>query len=133
MREWACTWLQFGDKTYESMLILLLFAFQNAFVFQTNSTAILSPHHDRKPNVPCVFDLDLADLPLVKFDFSCNKVSTIPVCYRKMTQLQSLQLENNPLQSPPAQVTLSHTHTHVLYISCLTAAADMNSYAFRSA
>lgn len=50
---------------------------------------------------------DLADLPLVKFDFSCNKVSTIPVCYRKMRQLQSLQLENNPLQSPPAQV---HTH-----------------------
>lgn len=47
---------------------------------------------------------DLADLPLVKFDFSCNKVSTIPVCYMKMKQLQSLQLENNPLQSPPAQV-----------------------------
>lgn len=47
---------------------------------------------------------DLADLPLVKFDVSCNKVSTIPVCYRNMKQLQSLQLENNPLQSPPAQV-----------------------------
>lgn len=62
--------------------------------------------------------LDLADLPLVKFDFSCNKVSTIPVCYRKMTQLQSLQLENNPLQSPPAQVT--HTHTHTMYSSVLS-------------
>ena len=48
--------------------------------------------------------VDLAELPLVKFDFSCNKVSAIPVCYRKMKQLQSLQLENNPLQSPPAQV-----------------------------
>lgn len=62
---------------------------------------------------------DLADLPLVKFDFSCNKVSTIPVCYRKMKQLQTLQLENNPLQSPPAQVH-KQTHTHfclnVLYI-----------------
>ncbi len=52
----------------------------------------------------CFLPADLADLPLVKFDFSCNKVSTIPVCYRKMKQLQSLQLENNPLQSPPAQV-----------------------------
>lgn len=49
---------------------------------------------------------DLAELPLVTLDFSCNKVSTIPVCYRKMKHLQSLQLDNNPLQSPPAQVFL---------------------------
>lgn len=54
----------------------------------------------------CVLFTDLAELPLVKFDFSCNKVSTIPVCYRRMKHLQSLQLENNPLQSPPAQVFL---------------------------
>ncbi|XP_051566823.1 leucine-rich repeat and calponin homology domain-containing protein 1-like isoform X4 [Myxocyprinus asiaticus] len=57
-------------------------------------------------NLLCVLPEDLADLPLVKFDFSCNKVSTIPVCYRKMTHLQSLQLENNPLQSPPAQICM---------------------------
>ncbi|XP_056321288.1 leucine-rich repeat and calponin homology domain-containing protein 1 isoform X1 [Danio aesculapii] len=57
-------------------------------------------------NLLCVLPEDLADLPLVKFDFCCNKVSTIPVCYRKMTQLQSLQLENNPLQSPPAQICM---------------------------
>ncbi|XP_059355940.1 leucine-rich repeat and calponin homology domain-containing protein 1-like isoform X1 [Carassius carassius] len=57
-------------------------------------------------NLLCVLPEDLADLPLVKFDFSCNKVSTIPVCYRNMTQLQSLQLENNPLQSPPAQICM---------------------------
>ncbi|XP_052462027.1 leucine-rich repeat and calponin homology domain-containing protein 1-like isoform X9 [Carassius gibelio] len=57
-------------------------------------------------NLLCVLPEDLADLPLVKFDFSCNKVSTIPVCYRKMAQLQSLQLENNPLQSPPAQICM---------------------------
>ncbi|KAK7169076.1 hypothetical protein R3I93_005160 [Phoxinus phoxinus] len=57
-------------------------------------------------NLLCVLPEDLADLPLVKFDFSCNKVSTIPVCYRKMTQLQSLQLEINPLQSPPAQICM---------------------------
>ncbi|KAG1959819.1 leucine-rich repeat and calponiny domain-containing protein [Pimephales promelas] len=57
-------------------------------------------------NLLCVLPEDLADLPLVKFDFSCNKVSTIPVCYRKMTQLQSLHLEINPLQSPPAQICM---------------------------
>ena len=48
---------------------------------------------------------ELADLPLVRLDFSCNKVTSIPVCYRQLTQLQSIVLDNNPLQSPPAQVT----------------------------
>ena len=48
--------------------------------------------------------LELVDLPLVKFDFSCNKVLVIPICFREMKQLQVLLLENNPLQSPPAQV-----------------------------
>ncbi|XP_023687535.1 leucine-rich repeat and calponin homology domain-containing protein 1 isoform X2 [Paramormyrops kingsleyae] len=55
-------------------------------------------------NQLCILPEDLAELPLVKFDFSCNKVSSIPICYRKMVQLQSLQLENNPLQNPPAQI-----------------------------
>ena len=49
---------------------------------------------------------ELVDLPLVKFDFSCNKVLVIPVCFREMKQLQVLLLENNPLQSPPAQVRI---------------------------
>uniref|UniRef100_A0AAY4D590 Calponin-homology (CH) domain-containing protein n=1 Tax=Denticeps clupeoides TaxID=299321 RepID=A0AAY4D590_9TELE len=57
-------------------------------------------------NLLCVLPDDLVDLPLVKFDFSCNKVSTIPTCYRKMFRLQSLQFENNPLQSPPAQICM---------------------------
>ncbi|XP_061697024.1 leucine-rich repeat and calponin homology domain-containing protein 1 isoform X1 [Syngnathoides biaculeatus] len=57
-------------------------------------------------NLLCVLPEDLADLPLVKLDFSCNKVSTIPLSYRKMVQLQALRLENNPLQSPPAQICL---------------------------
>ncbi|XP_031436230.1 leucine-rich repeat and calponin homology domain-containing protein 1 isoform X2 [Clupea harengus] len=57
-------------------------------------------------NLLCVLPDDLACLPLVIFDFSCNKVSTIPTCYRKMSNLQTLQLENNPLQSPPAQVCM---------------------------
>ncbi len=81
--------------------------------------------------VLCICVLDLAGLPLVKFDFSCNKVSTIPVCYRKMSHLQSLQLENNPLQSPPAQVT--HIHSHNVFFSSLTTASDIIFAAFRYA
>ncbi|KAF5920487.1 hypothetical protein HPG69_009741 [Diceros bicornis minor] len=49
-------------------------------------------------------NVELVDLPLVKFDFSCNKVLVIPICFREMKQLQVLLLENNPLQSPPAQI-----------------------------
>nr|XP_013803838.1 PREDICTED: leucine-rich repeat and calponin homology domain-containing protein 1 isoform X1 [Apteryx mantelli mantelli] len=51
-----------------------------------------------------VLPQELVQLPLVKFDFSCNKVLVIPICFRKMVQLQVLLLENNPLQSPPAQI-----------------------------
>ncbi|KAJ8410666.1 hypothetical protein AAFF_G00186230 [Aldrovandia affinis] len=47
---------------------------------------------------------ELADLPLVRLDFSCNKVTSIPVCY--LRHLQSIVLDNNPLQSPPAQICI---------------------------
>uniref|UniRef100_A0A8D2LI95 Leucine-rich repeat and calponin homology domain-containing protein 4 n=1 Tax=Varanus komodoensis TaxID=61221 RepID=A0A8D2LI95_VARKO len=47
---------------------------------------------------------ELAELPLVRLDFSCNRVACIPVCFRRLRHLQCLLLENNPLQSPPAQV-----------------------------
>ncbi|XP_015216907.1 DISP complex protein LRCH3 isoform X8 [Lepisosteus oculatus] len=49
---------------------------------------------------------ELAELPLVRLDFSCNKVTTIPVCYRNLRHLQSIVLDNNPLQSPPAQICI---------------------------
>lgn len=48
---------------------------------------------------------EIAELPLIRLDFSCNKITTIPVCYRNLRHLQTIMLENNPLQSPPAQVT----------------------------
>lgn len=51
-----------------------------------------------------VVPAELAELPLVRLDFSCNKVTSIPVCYRRLTQLQTIVLDNNPLQTPPAQV-----------------------------
>ncbi|XP_072264449.1 DISP complex protein LRCH3 isoform X16 [Pyxicephalus adspersus] len=49
---------------------------------------------------------ELADLPLVRLDFSCNKVTVIPVCYRNLRHLQTIILDNNPLQSPPAQICI---------------------------
>ncbi|KAK1784946.1 hypothetical protein P4O66_018378, partial [Electrophorus voltai] len=49
---------------------------------------------------------ELAELPLVRLDFSCNKVTVIPVCYRNLRHLQSMVLDNNPLQSPPAQICI---------------------------
>ncbi|XP_032091027.1 leucine-rich repeat and calponin homology domain-containing protein 4 isoform X2 [Thamnophis elegans] len=49
---------------------------------------------------------ELGELPLVRLDFSCNLVTRLPVCFRHLRHLQCLLLENNPLQSPPAQVCL---------------------------
>ncbi|XP_058477075.1 leucine-rich repeat and calponin homology domain-containing protein 1 isoform X3 [Solea solea] len=67
---------------------------------------------------------------LMELDVSCNEITALPryvgrlkalrelnvrrnllcvlpeVCFRTMKQLQSLHLENNPLQSPPAQICL---------------------------
>lgn len=65
----------------------------NAFVFFSNElTAIW------------VFLTELSELPLIRLDFSCNKITAIPVCYRNLRHLQTITLDNNPLQSPPAQV-----------------------------
>ncbi|XP_066203062.1 DISP complex protein LRCH3 isoform X2 [Saccopteryx leptura] len=49
---------------------------------------------------------ELAELPLIRLDFSCNKITTIPVCYRSLRHLQMISLDNNPLQSPPAQICI---------------------------
>uniref|UniRef100_UPI00398EB57D leucine-rich repeat and calponin homology domain-containing protein 2-like n=1 Tax=Pristiophorus japonicus TaxID=55135 RepID=UPI00398EB57D len=53
-----------------------------------------------------VLPAELAELPLVKLDFSCNKVTEIPICFRKLRYLQVIILDNNPMQSPPAQICL---------------------------
>uniref|UniRef100_A0A8C5FZN2 Leucine-rich repeats and calponin homology (CH) domain containing 2 n=1 Tax=Gouania willdenowi TaxID=441366 RepID=A0A8C5FZN2_GOUWI len=49
---------------------------------------------------------ELADLPLIRLDFSCNKITEIPPTYRKLRHLQHIILDNNPMQSPPAQICL---------------------------
>lgn len=47
---------------------------------------------------------ELAELPLVRLDVSCNRISHVPVCYRHLRHLQLISLDNNPLQMPPAQI-----------------------------
>ncbi|XP_056408270.1 leucine-rich repeat and calponin homology domain-containing protein 4-like, partial [Hyla sarda] len=49
---------------------------------------------------------EISALPLTRLDFSCNRVSRIPTCYRHLRHLQSIILDNNPLQYPPAQICL---------------------------
>uniref|UniRef100_A0A8C4US19 Leucine-rich repeat and calponin homology domain-containing protein 4 n=1 Tax=Falco tinnunculus TaxID=100819 RepID=A0A8C4US19_FALTI len=53
-----------------------------------------------------VLPAELSELPLVRLDFSCNRVVAIPRCYRRLRHLQIILSDNNPLQSPPAQVCL---------------------------
>lgn len=56
------------------------------------------------PSPPPFASAELAELPLVRLDFSCNLVTRLPVCFRLLRHLQCILLENNPLQFPPAQV-----------------------------
>ncbi|XP_049645251.1 leucine-rich repeat and calponin homology domain-containing protein 4 isoform X2 [Suncus etruscus] len=49
---------------------------------------------------------ELGGLPLVRLDFSCNRVSRLPLSFCRLRHLQVLLLDSNPLQSPPAQVCL---------------------------
>ncbi|XP_069655814.1 leucine-rich repeat and calponin homology domain-containing protein 4 isoform X9 [Haliaeetus albicilla] len=53
-----------------------------------------------------VLPTELSELPLVRLDFSCNRVVAIPRCYWRLRHLQIILADNNPLQSPPAQVCL---------------------------
>lgn len=47
---------------------------------------------------------EISELPLVRLDVSCNRVSHLPLCYRHLRHLQSISLDSNPLQMPPAQI-----------------------------
>lgn len=48
---------------------------------------------------------ELSLLPLVRLDFSCNHVTAIPRCFRRLRLLQALLCDHNPLQAPPPHVT----------------------------
>lgn len=47
---------------------------------------------------------ELTSLNLVSLDVSCNKIASLPVELRLMTSLVELDLADNPLTSPPAQL-----------------------------
>nr|XP_020655389.1 leucine-rich repeat and calponin homology domain-containing protein 4 isoform X1 [Pogona vitticeps] len=75
---------------------------------------------------------ELAELPLVRLDFSCNRVACIPVCYRHLRHLQCILLENNPLQSPPAQICLKgkiHIFKYLHMEACSKARTDLAEFA----
>ncbi|XP_054851106.1 leucine-rich repeat and calponin homology domain-containing protein 4 isoform X2 [Eublepharis macularius] len=83
-------------------------------------------------NQIAVLPEELAELPLVRLDFSCNRVAHIPVCYRRLRHLQCILLENNPLQSPPAQVCLKgkvHLFKYLHLEACSRARLDLGEFA----
>ncbi|KAF7207337.1 leucine-rich repeat and calponin homology domain-containing protein 4 isoform X2 [Nothobranchius furzeri] len=47
---------------------------------------------------------EISELPLVRLDVSCNRISHVPLCFRRLRHLQIIALDNNPLQMPPAQI-----------------------------
>lgn len=52
-----------------------------------------------------LYQIDLCHLHLTSLDVSCNRIASLPVELRLMTELESLELQNNPLTSPPASVS----------------------------
>lgn len=52
----------------------------------------------------CESPVEISELPLVRLDVSCNRISHVPLCYRHLRHLQTISLDSNPLQMPPAQI-----------------------------
>ncbi|XP_069071755.1 leucine-rich repeat and calponin homology domain-containing protein 4 isoform X3 [Pleurodeles waltl] len=74
---------------------------------------------------------ELAELPLVRLDISCNRITRIPVCYRHLRHLQSILLDNNPLQSPPAQICLKgkiHIFKYLNIEACSKTVPDLPEF-----
>nr|XP_032827925.1 leucine-rich repeat and calponin homology domain-containing protein 1-like isoform X1 [Petromyzon marinus] len=70
---------------------------------EMGSLSLLRELNVRRNRLTCLPD-ELSRLPLVSLDFACNRVTEIPLCYRRLRGLQVIQLDNNPLRLPPAQV-----------------------------
>ncbi|XP_030043116.1 leucine-rich repeat and calponin homology domain-containing protein 4 isoform X2 [Microcaecilia unicolor] len=74
---------------------------------------------------------ELSELPLVHLDVSCNRIVRIPVCYRHLRHLQSVLLDNNPLQFPPAQICLKgkiHIFKYLNIEACRKAMPDLAEF-----
>ncbi|XP_032827926.2 leucine-rich repeat and calponin homology domain-containing protein 1-like isoform X3 [Petromyzon marinus] len=70
---------------------------------EMGSLSLLRELNVRRNRLTCLPE-ELSRLPLVSLDFACNRVTEIPLCYRRLRGLQVIQLDNNPLRLPPAQV-----------------------------
>ena len=53
---------------------------------------------------------EMCNLQLLKLDFSCNKIETIPFEFRKMDTIKELIFDHNPLKSPPAYVSETYQY-----------------------
>ncbi|CAF4614204.1 unnamed protein product [Rotaria socialis] len=63
------------------------------------------------PFIDVCFHLELCNLKLIHFDCSFNRITRLPLNLREMASLIELNVENNPLESPPASVcTLGLLH-----------------------
>lgn len=67
---------------------------------QTQLETLPDPHSPPPPPPTA----EMSELPLVRLDVSCNRIARVPLCFRHLRSLQSLSLDNNPLQTPPAHV-----------------------------
>lgn len=85
-------------------------------ISQFLQTIVCSVSEMDKAHLTFVCLTELADLPLIRLDFSCNKITEIPLAYRKLRQLQHIILDNNPMQSPPAQVSIESEKSQFLFL-----------------
>ncbi len=79
-----------------------------------------------------LIDLELCTLKLINFDCSFNRIICLPLNLREMNSLIELNVDHNPLETPPASVrqiiSSSKTKIHesgfrfvllVYFISCV--------------
>lgn len=59
----------------------------------------------------CLSVSELTCLTLVSLDVSNNRISSLPLEIRQMSTLVEINLENNPMTSPPASVSILSKHT----------------------
>lgn len=58
----------------------------------------------------------MTSLSLVTLDISGNRIAVLPVELRNMTSLVTLELENNPLTTPPASVSDIYLLNDFIYL-----------------
>lgn len=60
---------------------------------------------------------ELTYLNLAKLNVSMNQIASLPVELRLMSSLESLNVNNNPLISPPTIVRLAYNYNIKVYLT----------------